>query len=235
MKVRAIALDDEPLALRVIETFCSKIDYIDLQKTFTRTGDAMEYLENFPVDLIFLDINMPAVSGLEFYKKLGQNTLAIFTTAYSEFAVQGFELSALDYLLKPISFDRFSKATQKALDACKLKSQSLGSNSSFIHLRVDYSLTKVELNEILWIEGLDDYLKIHLQGKRPLVVRMTMKAMLEKLHPSQFARIHRSFIVPLQKVQNVRNKTVYLDQKELPIGLSYEVDFMKQFIGQSFF
>lgn len=233
MKVRAIALDDEPLALRVIETFCSKIDYMDLQKTFTRTGDALEYLENFPVDLIFLDINMPAISGLEFYKKLSHNTLAILTTAYSEFAVQGFELNALDYLLKPISFERFSKGTQKALDACKLKSQNSSNTSSFINLRVDYGLTKVELNEILWIEGLDDYLKIHLQGKRPLVVRMTMKAMLEKLPPAQFVRIHRSFIVPLQKILNVRNKTVFLDQKELPIGLSYETDFMKKFIGYS--
>ncbi len=233
MKVRAIALDDEPLALRVIETFCSKIDYMDLQKTFTRTGDALEYFENFPVDLIFLDINMPAISGLEFYKKLGQNTLVIFTTAYSEFAVQGFELSALDYLLKPISFERFSKATQKALDACKLKSQTISNTNSFINLRVDYGLTKVELNEILWIEGLDDYLKIHLQGKRPLVVRMTMKSMLEKLPLTQFVRIHRSFIVPFQKILNVRNKTVFLDQKELPIGLSYEADFMRQFVGQS--
>ena len=181
MKIKAIALDDEPLALRVIETFCSKIDYMDLQKTFTRTGDATEYLENYPVDLIFLDINMPAISGLDFYKKLGQNTFAIFTTAYSEFAVQGFELSALDYLLKPISFERFQKATQKALDACKNKTQASTNSNSFIYIRVDYSLTKVELNEILWIEGLDDYLKIHLQNKKPLVVRMTMKAMLEKL------------------------------------------------------
>lgn len=229
MKIKAVALDDEPLALKVIETYCSRLDYIDLQKVFTRTGDAMEYLEKFPVDLIFLDINMPAVSGLEFYKKVDQNTFAIFTTAYSEFAVDGFELSAMDYLLKPYSFERFTRATQKVLEACNLRSKKVLKNESYIYIRADYSLQKIELNEIQWIEGLDDYLKIQIKDKKPVVVRMTMKSMLEKLPPTQFVRIHRSYIIPFDRIQNVRNKTVFMDEKELPIGTSYEEEFMKLF------
>ena len=233
MKIKAVALDDEPLALKVIEAYCNRLDYIDLQKVFTKTGDAMEYLENFPVDLIFLDINMPAVSGLDFYKRVNQNTFAIFTTAYSEFAVEGFELSAMDYLLKPYTFERFSRATQKVLDACQLRTKKVLKNETYIYLRADYSLQKIELSEIQWIEGLDDYLKIQLKDKKPVVVRMTMKAILEKLPSSEFVRIHRSYIVPFEKIQHVRNKTVFLDQKEFPIGNSYEEEFMKLFSGSS--
>jgi len=233
MKLKAIALDDDLFYLKVVETFCDKIDFIDLKKTFAKSEDAMEYLEKFPVDLIFLDIQMPGISGLDFYKKFGKNTMAIFTTAHAEFAIHGFELSALDYLLKPIVFDRFLVAVQKALDSLRLKIQSNIAHRSFLNFRVDYGLIKVELSEIKWVEAMDDYLQIHLQNKKPLVVRKTMKSLLKRLPSSEFVRIHRSFIVPLHKIQGVRHKIVFMDQKEFPIGTSYEADFMKLFLSKT--
>lgn len=155
--IKAIAIDDEPLALSVIETFCSKLDFIELQKTFIKPNEALLYLKKFPVDLLFLDIHMPALSGIDFYKIIEQKTMVIFCTAHSQYAVEGFNLNALDYLLKPFDFDRFKIATEKAKDFFELQ----GNTSSIKHIfvRADYSLQKIVLDDILYIEALDDYLK----------------------------------------------------------------------------
>jgi DNA-binding LytR/AlgR family response regulator len=221
MMIQAIAIDDELPALKVIENFCSKVDFIRLQQTFNQPEKALKYLSKSPVDLLFLDINMPSITGTELYKSIQQKAMVIFTTAHSEYAVEGFNLNALDYLLKPFTFERFLQAVEKA----KL---FLPPPPPLI-FRIDYSLVKVNLPDILFIEGLDDYLKIHLQQQPPLVVRMTMKAILEKLPANAFVRVHRSFIVPLAHIEQVRNKTILIAGNEIPIGNSYETGFFNQF------
>ena len=232
--IRAIAIDDEPPALRVLTHFCGQVDGIDLQKTFTRTDEAQQYLTRFSVDLLFLDINMPAISGLDFYRTATERTekppLVIFTTAYAEFAVDGFTLNAVDYLLKPFTFERFQQAVSKARDVQQWQQQSAPVGGSYLHVRADYALHQILLTDILYIEGLDDYLKIHLHTQpHPIVTRLTMKAILERLPDADFVRVHRSFIVPLPRIETVRNKTIFIAGHEIPVGASYEAEFSKRF------
>lgn len=221
--LKAIALDDEPLALEVLQSFCNQTDMVDLQKTFTKSEDAFKHLRKYPVDLLFLDINMPSISGIDFYKKLSHKTMVIFTTAYSEFAVEGFTLSATDYILKPFTFSRFQQAVEKAYSQWKLQNQN--PEQQYLFIRADYSLIKILFSDILFIEGLDDYLKIHIQNQKTVVARMTLKVILEKLPVSEFMRVHRSFIVPVSKIEKVRNKIVYINQEEIPVSASYETAF----------
>lgn len=228
--IHAIAIDDEMPALKVIENFCEPVAFITLEKSFNKPGEALAYIRKFPVDLLFLDINMPSLTGLELYKATQQNTMAIFTTAYSEYAVEGFNLSAIDYLLKPFSFERFLQAVNKAHEYYTYtRQQPLATRPSFIFIRADYTLLKINTGDILFIEGLDDYLKMHLQNQKPVVARMTMKAMLEKLPAPGFMRVHRSYIVPLERIQSIRNKIITLAGEEIPIGASYEEALMKAF------
>lgn len=230
MKLRAIALDDEPPALRVIAHFCSQVDFINLQKTFSRTDEAFLYVKDNTIDLLFLDINMPAMSGIDFYKTLPQEAMVIFTTAYAEYAVEGFNLNALDYLLKPFTFERFQQAVQKAKDHALFLKSFKDSAPSFLLIKADYSVYKIALSAILFIEGLDDYLKIHLENSKPIVARMTMKAMVEKLPSEDFIRVHRSYIVPFGRIEAVRNRMITLNDEEIPIGASYEKSFFERFV-----
>lgn len=217
--IRAIAIDDEPLALSVIETFCSQISGIDLQKTFTKPNEALSYLQKHPIDLLFLDIHMPSLTGIDLFKKIEQNTLVIFCTAHSEYAVEGFNLNALDYLLKPFTLERFKQATEKAVDYFETLTNK---KTKYIFIRADYSLQKIALDDIIYIEALDDYLKIHIDNQKTIVARMTMKSMQDRLPSNEFIRIHRSFIVPVKKVESVKNKFISISNKLLPIGNSYE-------------
>ena len=233
--MKAIALDDERPALDVIDAFCSRMDSVELVKTFTRTGEARLYLESNPVDLIFLDINMPRESGLDFFRSIAQPTLVIFTTAYSEFALEGYEVEAVDYLLKPFTVERFGQAVQRAQKRWRSQRQTgseapEGSEQAALYFRVDYGLVKVKVADILFIEGLDNYLKIHLTAGQPLVVRLTMKALLDKLPVGNFVRVHRSYIVAVDKIQAVRSKMILIEGEEIPIGNSYEKDFFNLFI-----
>lgn len=229
--IKAIAIDDELLALKVIGNFCSKVDFITLEKTFNKPAEALRYINKFPVDLLFLDINMPSLGGLELYKSVKQNTMAIFTTAYSEHAVEGFNLSAVDYLLKPFTFERFEQAVNKAQEYYTFLHQKESSDPQDLFIRAEYSLVKVPISEILYIEGLGDYLKIFVQSSKPVITRMTMKAITEKLPAREFVRVHRSFIVPFSRIRQVRNKVIFIDSKEIPIGSSYEEEFFKRFSG----
>lgn len=221
--LKAIALDDEPLALEVLQNFCDQIEEIHLEKTFTKSEDAFKHLKKYPVDLLFLDINMPSISGIDFYKKLPHKTMVIFTTAYSEYAVEGFNLSAIDYILKPFTFSRFQQAVAKAHSQWKLQNQN--PEQQYLFIRADYSLIKILFSDILFIEGLDDYLKIHIQNQKTVVARMTLKAILEKLPSADFVRVHRSFIVPISKIDKVRNKIIYINDEEIPVSASYETAF----------
>jgi DNA-binding LytR/AlgR family response regulator len=224
--IKAIAIDDEPIAIKVIEHFCKDIDFISLEKTFTKAEDGLKHLKNFPADLIFLDIDMPNLNGIELYKQVKQNTVVVFITSRADYAVEGFNLNALDYLLKPFTFERFKQATDKAKEYFTITNSN---KPDHIFLRADYSLQKILLDDILYIEALDDYLKIFLHAQKTLVVRMTMKVILEKLPAENFMRVHRSFIVPIKKVESLRNKTLQLGDKKIPVGNSYEGEVLKHF------
>jgi DNA-binding LytR/AlgR family response regulator len=227
--INAIAIDDEPPALSVIEHFCSQVESVDLQKTFTRPTEALKYLKKFPVDLLFLDIQMPSLNGIDFYKEVKQDTMVIFTTAHTEYAVEGFNLNAIDYLLKPYSFERFQQAVNKANEYFSLQHQASNVSQENIYIRADYSLLKIPIADIVYIESLRDYLKIRLVSNKNIVTRMTMKSITDKLPAKEFIRVHRSYIVPLSKIRSVRNKMISVAELEIPIGSSYEEDFFKRF------
>ena len=227
--IRAIAIDDEPLALELISRFCSHISTIQLEKTFTKPSAAITYLQKFPVELVFLDIQMPSITGLELVKKLPENVMVIFTTAFSDFALDAYNLNAIDYLLKPFEENRFAKAVNKAVEYYQLKSQNENPADKFLLIRADYKLTKITLSEIHYIEGLGDYLKLFYGDNKLIVARMTMKNILAKLRAKEFLRVHRSFIVPYSKIENVRNKTILILGQEIPIGTSYEAEFFEKF------
>ena len=201
--MKAIAIDDEPLALKIIDSFCQMNEKVQLVKTFLKPKDALKYLENFPVDLIFLDIQMPSVSGIDFYKELKRDIMVIFTTAHSEYAIEGFNLNAIDYLLKPFTGERFEQAVAKAIDYFTYTTNTGVVKQPFIYVRADYSLIKIDLQDVIYIEGLNDYLRIHLKNAKPVVARMTLKAIMEKLPSSEFLRVHRSYIVSLSSVQKI--------------------------------
>lgn len=222
--IRAIAVDDEPLALKVLSHHCEKVPYMRLEKTFTNQQEAIHYLENYPVDLIFLDIEMPQSNGIDFYKALELKTMVIFTTAYDHYAIEGFNVNAVDYILKPIGFDRFKTATDKALALWKQTQESM--DLAYLLIRADYKLHKIDFNEILYIEGLDDYVQIHLESKPKIVTRMYMKAMMEKLPLSHFLRIHRSFILPIHRITSFQNKIIEIGDLSFPIGDTYKTEVL---------
>jgi DNA-binding LytR/AlgR family response regulator len=226
--INAIAIDDELPALKVVENFCSQVEFIELTKTFNKPTEALKHLRKFPVDLLFLDINMPSLTGIELYKAVKQNTMAIFTTAYSEYAVEGFNINAVDYLLKPFSLERFMQAVNKAREYYNYIHQN-SKKEKFLFIRADYSLIKISLSDILFIEGLDDYLKFHLVNQKPVVARMTMKAIAQKLPETEFVRVHRSYLVSLHHIESLRNKIITIAGEEIPVGNSYEESFFKLF------
>ena len=227
--ITAIALDDEPLSLEILEKYCEQISFLKLEKTFTQANEARKYLDGFPVDLLFLDIQMPSLSGIDFYKGLSRDTMVIFATAYSQYAVEGFNLNAIDYLLKPYSFERFETAVNKANDYYQFLRQKASkevSQASHVFIRSEYSLVKIFVCDITYIEGFADYLKIYTDRDAPVITRMTMKGILEKL-PVDFVRVHRSYIVPLARIKSVRNRTISIGENQIPIGVSYLDEFKK--------
>jgi len=219
--MKAIALDDEPLALHVLETYCKELSNITLAKSFTEPKEVIRYVKKFPVDLIFLDIRMRSMSGFEVQKVIPQNTLVIFTTAYSEHAAVSYELNAIDYLVKPFGFDRFEKAVKRATEYYDYIRQKQQPNHSYLFIRADYTLHRIQLNKIIYIEGLDSYIRIYIDDHKPIVSRMSMKAISEKL-PGNFIRVHRSYILPLDRITGVRNKVIFMGETEIPIGSNYK-------------
>ncbi len=228
--IKAVAIDDELPALNIVENFSVRTGFIEMQKVFNQPTEALKYLKKFPVDLVFLDINMPSLNGIELYKAIPQHAMVIFTTAYGEYAVEGFNLNAVDYLLKPFTYQRFLQAAEKARDYFVYIKQKDSGKENFIFIRADYSLVKINIPDIVYIEAYDDYLKIHLgDGLRPVITRMTLKNMADKLPANQFCRIHRSYVVPLARIDMIKNKTVFIENHQLPVGNSYEEEFLKRF------
>ncbi len=225
--IQAIAIDDEPLALQIISHFCEQIDFITLDKTFTSQSEALKHMRKFPVNLLFLDIQMPNKNGIDFYKLLEHDVMVIFTTAYSEYAVEGFNVNATDYLLKPFSFERFEIAVQKARNEYMFRNNT--SVQTHLMIRADYKLNRIEFEDILLIEGLDDYIQIHLNNKTKIVARLSMKNIVEKLPESKFVRVHRSFIIPVNKVKAIVNKNIQIEDFIIPIGDTYKEETQKIF------
>lgn len=221
MKIRAIALDDEPLALKVLENFSGKTNDIVLEKTFTNSVKALEYLAANSVDLIFIDIQMPSTLGTDLVREIHSNIMVVFTTAYSEYAVEGFNLNAVDYLLKPFTQERFEQCINKIKDQIKIK-QVESYESGIISFKTDYSNVPILLSEIRFIEGYDDYLKIHTSKSSPLVVRMTFKVLMTKLPVNEFIRIHKSYVVSKRFVSKYNLNKVELGEDILPVGPIYK-------------
>jgi DNA-binding LytR/AlgR family response regulator len=230
--LRCIAIDDESLALDLVEDNIAKVPFLKMEARCRNAFEAIEYLQNNQVDLIFLDIQMPGLTGVQFLEGLTHKPMVIFVTAYQQYAVEGFNLDVIDYVLKPISFERFLKASHKALDFYKsklaLQVQGTVSESKvdYIFIHADYSLMKIMLDDILYIEGLKDYIKIHLRTQKfPVVCRMTMKLIAEKLPADSFLRIHKSYIVSLKKIESIRNQKVKIGENHIPLSDSYSEQF----------
>jgi DNA-binding LytR/AlgR family response regulator len=227
--INAIAIDDEPLALKVIQSLCDKTEGINLHRTFTQPSEALRHLQQYPADLIFCDIQMPAMTGINLVKSLQQNTMVIFTTAFSEYAAVSYELNAIDYLLKPINQKRFVQAIIKAQEYFEYINKKDHSGDKSIFIRADFSLVKIPLADILYIEGLADYLKIYITNRKTIVARMPMKDMMEKLPSADFIRVHRSYILPFRKIESVRGATIVMGDKEFPIGRTYTEEFFRRY------
>lgn len=239
--MRCIIIDDEPLALAIIKSYCEDIGTLEIVGTFTNALEAIPFLSDTHVDLVFLDIEMPQINGIDFIKTLDQKPLFIFTTAYSQYALEGFEINAIDYLVKPIPFPRFIKGVNRAKEIYGLKggskklskptatdvSISSGADQ-FIFVKSDYGTIKIKLEEIKYIQGLKDYLKIHVSGEKPILTLMTFKEIQTKLSDDQFLRIHRSYIVNIRSIDAIQRSKVIVDNVRLPIGDSYKTDFLKR-------
>jgi DNA-binding LytR/AlgR family response regulator len=228
--LKCIAIDDEPPALTLVREYIARFPNIQLVQTFDDAVSGAEYLRSTAVDLLFLDINMPDITGLDLARSLQEKPMIIFTTAYKKFAFEGFELDAIDYLLKPISFDRFSKAVNKAIEYHNYKNKPVDTDDEYLFVYSEYRMIKIRLSDIEYIESLEDYIRIHLVDAKPILTLMTLKGVLEKLPSSRFSRIHRSYVVASGKVQSIQNKKVMLESKtELPVSDSY-TDFIQHWL-----
>ncbi|MFY0254081.1 LytR/AlgR family response regulator transcription factor [Chitinophaga sp. 30R24] len=222
--MQCIAIDDEPLALDLLEDNISMVPYLQLVGKCNNAFEAMAILRQQPIDLIFLDIQMPGLTGLQFLESLPNKPLVILITAYEKYALEGFNLSVTDYLVKPVSLERFIKACNKAQELYQLRNQTKTDKepTDFFFVNVDYSLHKIVFADILWIEGLKDYVKIHLKNShKPVITRISIKTLEEQLPSSKFIRIHKSYIVAIAAITSIRKNSVFLQEIELPVGETY--------------
>lgn len=228
--IKAIAIDDEPLALQVLDVYCNTLPNLSLEKTFSNLSNAKKYLNKFPVDVIFLDIEMPTTNGINFYKSLNHDVKVVFTTAHDRYAVEGFNVNAVDYLLKPFSLERFLESVNRIEKLMQIDVNNFQENTH-LFIRADYKLHRIPLENIVYIEAMDDYVKIYIEGEKTLVARATMKGILQKLPDNLFIRIHKSYIVPITAIKQITTNEVYLKNIQLPIGNSYKKD-LESFLNQ---
>ena len=233
--IKVLAIDDEPLALQQLVSYIQKVAFLQLVGQCQSALEAKEFLNREPVDAVFCDINMPDLNGMDFVKSLAAPPLIVFTTAYSEYAVEGFKVNAVDYLLKPFGLDDFRRAANRLKERLETSPvavpvaempQSNAEDDDTIFIKTDYKVVKIAISDIRYIEGMSEYLKIHLEGQpKPLVTLLSMKKMEEYLPPS-FMRIHRSYIVNLKRIQEVNKNRVIMDADTyLPIGDNYKEAF----------
>jgi two-component system LytT family response regulator len=224
----AIAIDDEPIALDVVKSHAAKVPFVELSATFTNAFDALVYIQQNKVDLMFLDIKMPDISGIDFLKSMNNPPMVVFTTAYSEHAVKGFELDAIDYLLKPFSLSRFLKACNKAHELHNLRNKPVAEAvPGFIFIKDGYKQVKVQLDDILVVEAAGNYTKIHLTGRRSLSTRIALADMQQLLPGKKFIRTHRAFIVAWDKIDKFDRTEIIIDEHIVPIGAMYAPQLIK--------
>jgi len=243
MKITCAIVDDEPLAVTLLENYALKTPFLELKGKYNSAIQAMEALSENPVDLLFLDIQMPELSGLEFSRIISQDTRIIFTTAFNQYAIDSYKVNALDYLLKPINYTDFLTASNKALHWFEivrktpvnpLKNEDMNTRQEVgsIFIKTEYKLVQVELSNILYIEGLKDYVKIYIEGEsRPILSLMSMKSMEEILPPNRFIRVHRSFIVQPEKIKVIERNRIVFGKEYIPISDTYKDKFY-EFISQ---
>lgn len=223
--IKCVAVDDSPLALRLLEDYIHKVNFLTLEYSFTNAIEAAGILRRKKAHLLFLDIQMPDISGISLLGALEYKPKVIFTTAYPDYAVEGFNLDAVDYLLKPFSFERFFKAVSKAKEQLnELFLQETEADAAFIFVRSGYETVKIVLNDIMYIEALKDYVQIFTVHKK-IVSLMGMKEILAGLPGEEFVRVHRSYIIPLSKVTRITSRKVYIGEKEIPLGESFRKEF----------
>ena len=234
MKIRCLIVDDEPLAQRVIEKYAQDISFLEVVAKCNQAVDAIEILQRETVDVIFLDINMPKLSGIDFLKTMKNMPLVIITTAYAEYALEGYELDVVDYLMKPFAFDRFVKAVHKAQNALATRTmpRELGVSTGqqpeehYIFIKSGKKTFKVNLDDLLYVEALGDYVKIYTSEKM-IVSYQSMKHLESVLPPSRYPRIHKSFLISLSKVELIEGNQVRIGGKFIPIGSNYKMEFEK--------
>ncbi|CAM1347245.1 LytR/AlgR family response regulator transcription factor [Tenacibaculum halocynthiae] len=231
-KVNCIIVDDEPMAREILVTYITRITNLNLIKSCSSAIEALNLINDKNVDLLFLDINMPEISGLSLAKSTHKKTKIIFTTAYREYAADGFDLQAIDYLLKPIAFDRFLQAVNKFLEIpSTLKNHPIENksftNNNFIFVRVDRKMLKIDFDSILYIESLSDYIKIHTKNKM-IVTRETITNIQTKLPTTSFLRIHRSFIISISSINSYTNEYIEINKKAIPISRSYKEEVLNK-------
>lgn len=243
-KIRCIAVDDEPLALDILANYIQKIPSLTLIATCTEPLEALSLIQQGKVDLLFLDIQMPTLTGIQFLRVMNGKCKAILTTAYAEYALEGYEYDVADYLLKPISFERFLKAVQKATEQLTVgsyqstvsseqfsasESEPVLTNSpqlDFIFVKTEYKIQKINLSDILYIEGLKDYVSIYTATERILTLQ-TMKKMEEILPSNRFVRVHKSYIISLEKIETIERQRIFIGKNIIPVGDSFQKDFMR--------
>ena len=235
--LNCIAVDDEPLALALLQDNISKVPNLNLVATCNDAFEATKVLQENKIDLIFIDIQMPGLTGLQFIKSLAQKPMVILITAYKQYALDSYDLDVVDYLVKPVAMDRFMKACNKAAELHQLKTQNKENATSIpsdhFFLNVDYSLLKIFFNDILWIESLRDYVKVHLKStNKPIVARMSLKILEEQLPAPKFIRIHKSYLVGVDSISAIRKNSVFIQDSELPVGETYR-DVITRLTGKN--
>ena len=236
-KISCLIVDDEPLALKLVEGYVNKTPFLELKGTCASAIEAMGFLENEAIDLLFLDIQMPDLNGIEFSKMLKKGPRVIFTTAFEQYALQGYKVDALDYLLKPFNYEEFLKAALKAKDWFLISEQAKQKDNQLkeIFVKSEYKLVKITLDEVLFFEGLKDYVKIHFDNQEKAVMSlMSLKTLEEQLPESQFLRVHRSFIVNLSRIETIERSRIIFGKNMIPVADNYKEKF-QQFIASRTF
>lgn len=237
MTLNCLIVDDEPLALDLLENYVTKTPFLSLAGRCENAFQAMERIQQNDIDLLFLDIQMPDLNGIEFSKTLGERPKVIFTTAFDQYAVEGFRVNALDYLLKPISYPEFLQAANKAKRWYERSSKATAPTESpnTIFVKSDYKLVQIDLNKVLYIEGVKDYVRIFLEDDaKPVMSLMSMKSMEERLPADRFMRVHRSFIVQMDKIKTIERNRIVFGKEYIPISDTYKEKFM-EFLNKRFF
>lgn len=237
MTIKCLAIDDEPLALRQIADYINKTPFLELSGKCESALQAIEVLENTKVDLLFVDINMPDLSGIDFVKAFENPPKIVFVTAYSEYALEGFRVDAIDYLLKPISYADFLKSANKIrtwFDTHHQKSDEIRSNKDFLFIKSEYKILRINFDDIKYIEGMSEYIRIHLTNAKPVMTLLSMKSVEEILPSDRFMRIHRSYIVNLTKISVIeRNRIIFDGKVYIPVSDQYKSNF-QNYIDKNF-